>query len=221
MSIDVSKLKITYNIFEYYTLHVVNKNNLIALESKLKNFIATVGYNYNLIIKFSENIAFEDIEMIGSNIIDLCDKYNIKIYAFDIPENFSINSLLGINVINITENNNKQSTFTAKTLNINEPVRSGVKIFNEGDIVVTSFVSPGAEIIATGNIHIYGELKGKAIAGANGDVNCKIFVNRFDPELVSIAGYYRVFEEKLAENLYNKSVIVELDNNKRINVKII
>ena len=220
MNVDISKLKITYNIFEYYTLHIIN-NNLLGLENKLKSFIGTVGSDYNLVIKFAENIDFEDIKTISGNIIDLANNYNIKIYAFDIPEIFGINSLLGINVINITPKTNKQNSFTAKTLNINEPVRSGVKIFNEGDIVVASFVSPGAEIIATGNIHIYGELKGKAIAGANGDVNCKIFVNKFDPELVSIAGYYRVFEEKLSNNLYNKSVMIELDINKRISIKII
>jgi septum site-determining protein MinC len=221
MSIDVSKLKITYNIFEYYTLHIVSKNNLLSLENKLKNFSETISDKYNLIIKFSETVIIEDIQTISDHIIDLCDKYNIKIYAFDIPEIFGINNLLGINVINIPVNSSKENIFTAKTLNINEPVRSGVKIFNEGDIVITSFVSPGAEIIATGNIHIYGELRGKAIAGANGDVNCKIFINKFNPELVSIAGYYRVFEEKLSDSLYNKSVMVELDGNKRISIKII
>src|ERR1700730_645736 len=77
-----------------------------------------------------------------------------------------------------------------------QPVRSGTQIYARGaDLVVTAAVSPGAEIIADGNIHVYGALRGRALAGADGDVDARIFCSRLEAELVSIAGRYLVSEQ--------------------------
>ena len=77
-----------------------------------------------------------------------------------------------------------------------QPVRSGTQIYARGaDLVVTAAVSPGAEIIADGNIHVYGALRGRALAGAAGDVDARIFCSRLEAELVSIAGHYLVSEQ--------------------------
>jgi septum site-determining protein MinC len=85
---------------------------------------------------------------------------------------------------------------SAKTRLVTQPVRSGTQIYARGvDLVVTAAVSPGAEIIADGNIHVYGALRGRALAGASGDVEARIFCNRFEAELVSIAGRYLVSEQ--------------------------
>ncbi len=65
--------------------------------------------------------------------------------------------------------------------------------------VVTAAVSPGAEIMADGNIHVYGALRGRALAGAGGDAEARIFCSRFEAELVSIAGHYLVSEQMPAE----------------------
>jgi septum site-determining protein MinC len=219
MAIEVSKLKITHNIFEYYILHINSINNISLLEDKLTSFNKSINTLENLIIKFDDSILMEDVEKIASKIIDICEEYKINIYAFDISHVYGINTLFGIDIINLPINTVKQNIFMGETLIIDEPIRSGAKIFNNGDVIVTSFVSHGAEVIATGNIHIYGELKGKAIAGVEGDNKCKIFIQRFNPELVSIAGYYKVFDEKLVDDLYNHSVLVELDKNNRINIK--
>jgi septum site-determining protein MinC len=75
-------------------------------------------------------------------------------------------------------------------------VRSGTQIYARGcDLIVAAPVSAGAEIVADGNIHVYGPLRGRAIAGASGDVEARIFCSRLEAELVSIAGHYLVNEQ--------------------------
>jgi septum site-determining protein MinC len=84
----------------------------------------------------------------------------------------------------------------AKTRLVSEPVRSGTQIYARGsDLVVTASVSPGAELVADGNIHVYGVLRGRALAGANGDAAARIFCTRLEAELISIAGRYLVSEQ--------------------------
>jgi septum site-determining protein MinC len=79
---------------------------------------------------------------------------------------------------------------------VTQPVRSGTQIYARGgDLVITATVSPGAEIAADGNIHVYGALRGRALAGAGGDREARIFCSRFEAELVSIAGRYLVSEQ--------------------------
>ena len=79
---------------------------------------------------------------------------------------------------------------------VTEPVRSGTQIYARGtDLVVTAAVSAGAELVADGNIHVYGALRGRALAGASGDIEARIFCSRLEAELVSIAGRYLVSEQ--------------------------
>jgi septum site-determining protein MinC len=83
-----------------------------------------------------------------------------------------------------------------KTRLVTEPVRSGTQIYARGgDLIVTAAVSPGAELVADGNIHVYGALRGRALAGAGGDEAARIFCTRLEAELVSIAGRYLVSEQ--------------------------
>ncbi len=77
-------------------------------------------------------------------------------------------------------------------LTITDPVRSGQSVlFLKGDVTVVGAVSSGAEILAGGSIHIYGTLRGRALAGAVGNPNARIFCSRFEAELVSIDGFYQ------------------------------
>lgn len=79
---------------------------------------------------------------------------------------------------------------------IAEPVRSGQRVFADtGDLVIVGAVSSGAEVIARGNIHIYGSLRGRALAGANGDTKARIFCHSLEAELVAIAGVYRTCDD--------------------------
>lgn len=89
----------------------------------------------------------------------------------------------------------------AMTRIVTEPVRSGTQIYARGgDLIVTAAVGAGAEIVADGNIHVYGRLRGRALAGASGDTAARIFCTRFEAELVSIAGRYLVSEQLPAEH---------------------
>jgi septum site-determining protein MinC len=93
-----------------------------------------------------------------------------------------------------------ERVIAAKTLLVTQPVRSGSQIYARGaDLVVTAAVSPGAELMADGNIHVYGVLRGRALAGASGDAEARIFCSRFEAELVSIAGHYLVSEQMPAD----------------------
>ena len=80
---------------------------------------------------------------------------------------------------------------------VTRPVRSGQRVYAAGgDLIVCAQVSPGAELLADGNIHVYGTLRGRALAGVKGNRDSRIFCHNLQAELVSVAGHY-----KLSENL--------------------
>ena len=100
------------------------------------------------------------------------------------------------------------------------PVRSGQQIYaRDRDLIVTGAIANGAEVIADGNIHIYGGLRGRAMAGAQGDEKARIYVSDFRAELVAIAGHYRVFEQ-IPKDLEGQSVQCWLDNEKLLIAKL-
>jgi len=79
------------------------------------------------------------------------------------------------------------------TMIVEQPVRAGQRVWAQGgDLIVAATVNAGAEVIADGNIHVYGALRGRAIAGGSANAEARIFAQNFDPELISIAGYYAV-----------------------------
>lgn len=91
---------------------------------------------------------------------------------------------------------------TRGTMIIDTPVRAGQRVYAHGcDLIVTAAVNNGAELIADGSIHVYAPLRGRALAGASGDSDARIFAMSMEPELVSIAGYYRTFEDGLPKEL--------------------
>lgn len=99
----------------------------------------------------------------------------------------------------------------AGTLMITQPIRSGQQVYAQGgDLVVVSSVSPGAELLADGNIHVYGTLRGRALAGINGNENARIFCHSLQAELVAISGHYKVFEDLQGDNSdYYKQLYLE------------
>jgi septum site-determining protein MinC len=81
-------------------------------------------------------------------------------------------------------------------------VRAGQRIYARGtDLIITAVVNNGAEIIADGSIHVYAQLNGRALAGASGNAAARIFALSMQPELVSIAGVYRTFDEDMPAEL--------------------
>jgi len=88
------------------------------------------------------------------------------------------------------------------TMVVDTPVRAGQRIYARGcDLIVTATVNNGAEVIADGSIHIYAALHGRALAGASGDPSARIFALTMAPELVSIAGVYRTFDDGFPADL--------------------
>jgi len=93
---------------------------------------------------------------------------------------------------------------------INRQLRSGQRVYaRDTDLIVMGVVSQGAEVIADGNIHVYGPLRGKAMAGARGDETARIFTTHLDPELLAIAGVYRAIETQLEDRLHGQPVVVQ------------
>jgi septum site-determining protein MinC len=94
---------------------------------------------------------------------------------------------------------------------VDRPLRSGQQVYARGgDLVVMAPVNPGAEVIADGHIHVYAPLRGRAIAGAKGDVAARIYTTCMQAELLSIAGVYRTGEAALPPELLAKAVQVRL-----------
>ncbi len=99
---------------------------------------------------------------------------------------------------------------------ITTPIRSGQRVVvSHGDLIITASVGSGAEIIAAGNIHVYGTLRGRAIAGSRGDENARIFCKRLDADLISIAGIYQVNED-FPREISSAPVQIRLDGERLV-----
>lgn len=105
----------------------------------------------------------------------------------------------------------------ATTVVVDKPLRSGQQVYAKGaDLVVLAMVSHGAEVIADGSIHVYAPLRGKAIAGARGNTEARIFSTCLEPELISIAGIYRTLETPLPADVAGKAAQVRLEGEKMV-----
>lgn len=99
-------------------------------------------------------------------------------------------------------------------------VRSGQQVYaRDRDLVVTGAIANAAEVIADGSIHVYGSLRGRAMAGAQGDEKARIYISDFRAELVAIAGHYRVFEQ-IPKDLEGQSVRCWLEGEKLLIAKL-
>lgn len=98
----------------------------------------------------------------------------------------------------------------APTKTINSPIRSGQQIYSEGDLIVLAPVSAGAELLAVGNIHVYGPMRGRALAGVQGDESARIFCMSQEAELVSIAGHFMI-DENLRESNWKVAAQIHFD----------
>lgn len=106
------------------------------------------------------------------------------------------------------------------TRTIYQPIRSGQQLYARGgDMVVLAAVNAGAEVVADGNIHVYAALRGRALAGIHGDPRARIFCSSFEAELVSVAGHYRVFEDKVPAELYRKAVQIYLNDKEQLTIE--
>jgi len=104
---------------------------------------------------------------------------------------------------------------SSKTMVHKFPVRSGQQLTAEGDLVIFGLVSTGAEVLAGGSIQIYGPLRGRALAGINGDSEATISCQSLEAELVAIAGEYKLFED--SEQHCSQASLIQLEDG-RLNI---
>lgn len=153
------------------------------------------------------------------NIIGLCRRHNMHIVSVQVTNERLVNAAKSAGLA-ITKPGGKKTTpvcpekeekpeppakVTSDSGNeltaippkvITQPVRSGQQIHApHGDLIVLAPVQPGSELLAAGNIHVYGPLRGRALAGINGDEQARIFTLSLEAELVSIAGQYKISED--------------------------
>jgi septum site-determining protein MinC len=96
---------------------------------------------------------------------------------------------------------------------VDRPLRSGQQVYARGrDLVVLAMVNAGAEVVADGHIHVYAPLRGRALAGARGWTEARIFAREMRPDLVSIAGVYRTAEEPLPADIFGQAATVRLQS---------
>lgn len=116
----------------------------------------------------------------------------------------------GFAVMTTSNNPNKAPAKMAPTKIVRTPIRSGQQVYaKDGDLVILNHVSPGAEVIADGSIHIHGTLRGRAIAGASGQKEAKIICHDLQAELVSIAGNYWL-SDKIESEFWQKKVMLSM-----------
>lgn len=131
------------------------------------------------------------------------------------------NGLPVLTIGKLTQNteNKKQDTSQQKmhshqpTKVVNTPIRSGMQVYaKDADLIVTAPVSAGAELLADGHIHVYGPLRGRAMAGVQGNIHARIFCRTLEAELISIAGYYLTKDDMQPIPERHGMIQVYLDN---------
>ena len=108
----------------------------------------------------------------------------------------------------------KPEDFQSQTKVITQPVRSGQQIYMpNGNLVVVAHTSSGSELLASGSVHIYGKLRGRVLAGINGDKTARIFCQNLEAELIAIAGNYQLLDEAKTP-LKGRAAMIRLENEK-------
>lgn len=99
-----------------------------------------------------------------------------------------------------------QAASTRATRVVTQPVRGGQQVYSDGDLVLLAPVSAGAEVMAAGHIHCYAPLRGRALAGVQGDTGARIFCRELAAELIAIAGHYRIADDLRGDALWGQGV---------------
>ncbi|WP_347987488.1 septum site-determining protein MinC [Methylomonas sp. AM2-LC] len=242
MSIGTESLPMLALEFKSSTLTVpvllLANNDLVTIDQQLQNKVAQAPEffkNSPLLIDF-QKLTAQSLPITLSEVIDIVrqhgfmpigirggsEQQNTEALAMNLP----VHNLVGQKTEqtekkiekNLStpgiENSTAQSQSIENKL-ITHPVRSGQRVYAKGDLIVTATVSAGAEIMAEGNIHVYGSLRGRALAGVLGDENSRIFCSDLQAELISIAGTYQLRDD-LSAYAPHKPVQISLENQKLI-----
>lgn len=197
------------------TFTVINLTSvsLEVIDSQLKDMTKTTPNFFDATPVVIDLMAIEKLQMPLdlSGLVETLKKYRmIPIGVKSTNEAYlTTTRAIGMAVINystaaqkqkepdqLVEAPTPQTSAEMKTMVIDQPVRSGKQVYAKGcDLIINASVSNGAEVLADGNIHIYGTLHGRALAGVQGNTSARIYCKSLDAELVAISGNYLVNEQ--------------------------
>jgi|SRR3990167_533037 len=198
------------------------RHEMDLLQNQLETTILKAPQYFNhapMIIDFSaiENAGQLDVKQI----CQLLKQYQIQPVAARGLKKSTMQDelpLIADTVKKVSPMNNKtkaKEPEKVKTKIITKPVRAGTQIYaKDGDLIMMAPVNAGAEVIADGNIHIYAPLRGRALAGAKGDTDARIFCKQLEAELVSVAGHYLLNEKMDMSQHAQNMVQIYFENNK-------
>ena len=173
-------------------------------------------------------VAENTIEIDFIELLDLCQQSNLQPIAFKSADNRFIQAInaTGIPLLSETgsqaaarplpeiaqpDNQPQVKLESRKSKVITRPVRSGQQVYAEGtDLIILSQVSEGAEVLADGNIHVYGALRGRALAGIQGDTSARVFCQKLEAELISIAGHF-ILSDAMRDKAWKQAAHAYLD----------
>ena len=208
---------------------VLSSDDLVAIEQQLQEKIRLAPEffrNSPLVLDLQElNKHGYDIDVaVLTDIVRKSGLLPIGIRGGNVQQNKQALALLipiySIHSSGVSAETQKQKTIvptpepvtdSASTTLVTHPIRSGQRIYSSGDLIILAQVSAGSEIMAEGNIHVYSTLRGRALAGVQGNTEARIFCSDLQAELISIAGNYKVSED-LDETVRKKPVQIYLQN---------
>ena len=190
-------------------------------------------FNQSPVVISMEKIEDEATEVDFDELLGICREYGLQPMAFKCTKNhfksaISATSLTLLSDTSLRASSQKplpeaitpqessstdeQKPAPRKSKIVTRPVRSGQQVYSEGaDLIILSQVSEGAEVLADGNIHIYGALRGRALAGVNGDTSARVFCQKLEAELISIAGNFILSDFMRTHASWQQAVQVYLD----------
>lgn len=199
------------------TVFQLLRSETALLQSQLEQLVQQAPQYFNntpVVVDFTETTE-EDGQVDIKQLCELLRQYRMQPIA--------ARGLLTQDVLPVLSESVKKQPTPAQTKEaaktstkvITKPVRGGTQIYaKDSDLILLAPVNAGAEVIADGHIHIYAPLRGRALAGAAGDANARIFCNALEAELISIAGTYLTSEKLKGMNVSGSRVHVFLRDNK-------
>jgi septum site-determining protein MinC len=235
MSTDPHKTPYAPSVLEFKSstfsvpVLVLSSDDLVAIEQQLQEKISLAPEFFRespLVLDLQAlNKQGFDIDVAAlTDIVRKAGLLPIGVRGGNVQQNKQALALLipvySIHSSGVTAETQKQKTImptpepvadNASTTLLTQPIRSGQRIYSSGDLIILAQVSAGAEIMAEGNIHVYSTLRGRALAGVQGNPEARIFCSDLQAELISIAGNYKVSED-LDESVRKKPVQIYLQN---------
>lgn len=215
--IDLNKMNLNFSIDFIKLKDLLHAKQLIPIGIKggsLEHITAAIAAGFAVIQDNQKPLDAKDSDQNSQETKENTLHSNVsKDSSIREPSNISNTSnTSNASNISIPEEIANTRVYGSNTKIIHEPVRSGQQIYaRNGDLIVLAPVSHGSELLADGNIHVYGPLRGRALAGVTGDTKTHIFCQSIEAELISIAGQYKISED-IEETLWETAVDIYFED---------